>query len=104
MDVLQEYISECTKQMNNNIEREIIRFLQEEGYDVDESITGQQVSALIKQFEAEGKRLRVEIFTKMSGNLTATMVVIPFFEPLDVVITRTEIYRMFRLASQGYQI
>lgn len=103
MDILQEYIHKSVEQMNENIEQSVIEFLKKEGYELQE-VSTQAVTALQEQLAAEGKRLRVEIFTKMSGNLTATMVVIPFFEPLDVVIQRAEIYKMFRLASQGYQI
>lgn len=103
MDLLQEYIHKSVKQMNEDIEKAVVEFLKKEGYELNE-VSTQAVAALQEQLAAEGKRLKVEIFTKMSGNLTATMVVIPYFEPLDVAIQRAEIYKMFRLASQGYQI
>ena len=103
MDALQIAIQKAIREMNEAIEREIVKFLDKEGYHL-EDLSGESIAALEEQLAAEGKRLRVEVFTKMSGKLTASMVILPFFEPVDQVISRVEIYRMLSLSSQGYQI
>ena len=102
-DILSKYIQETTKQMNENIEKTVVDYLKKQGYEMKDT-SYQSVAALQEQLTEEGKRLRIEIFTKMSGKLTTSMVVIPFFESLDQEISRVEIYRMLNLAEQGYQI
>lgn len=104
MDIVQKYVHEVSVQMQNELEQTIINFLRNEGYEISDYPDTQEVAALMKAFEAQGKRLRVEVFTKFSGKLSYTTAILPFFEPIDQEISRVEIYRMLNLAEQGYQI
>lgn len=105
MDIVQKYVHEVTVQMQQELEQTIINFLRKEGYEVSDYPSPQEVRELMKAIEANGKRLRVEVFTKFSGKLSYTTAILPFFEPLDgKEISRVEIYKMLNLASQGYQI
>ena len=104
MDIVQKYVHEVAVQMQQEVEQTIINFLRNEGYEVDDHPSPQEVRELMKAIEANGKRLRVEAFTKFSGKLSYTTAILPFFEPLDQEISRVEIYRMLNLAEQGYQI
>ena len=104
MDTLEKYIHEVSVQMREEVEQTIINFLRNEGYEISNYPDTQEVAALMKTFEAQGKRLRVEVFTKWSGKLSYTTAILPFFQPLDQEISRVEIYRMLSLAEQGYQI
>ena len=104
MDLIEEYIHEVSVQMQNEVEQTIINYLRKEGYEVSDYPDTQEVRELMKTIEAQGKRLRVEVFTKWSGKLSFTTAILPFFQPLDQEISRVEIYRMLNLAEQGYQI
>lgn len=104
MDIVQKYVHEVAVQMQYETEQTIINFLRNEGYEVSDNPDTQEVQELMKAIEAQGKRLRVEVFTKFSGKLSYTTAILPFFEPIDQEISRVEIYRMLNLAEQGYQI
>lgn len=104
MDIVQKYVHEVSVQMQNELEQTIINFLRKEGYEISDYPSPQDIQELLKLFEAQGKRLRVEVFTKWSGKLSYTTAILPFFEPIDQEISRVEIYRMLNLAEQGYQI
>ena len=104
MDLIEEYIHEVQIPMQEEIEQTIINFLRKEGYEVSNNPSPQEVRELQKAFEREGKRLRMEVFSKWSGSFTITTLILPFFEPIDRIISRDNVYQMFGLSSQGYQI
>lgn len=101
-NILYEAIQEIHKKENEEIKKTVSEFLAKEGYVLEDSFEG--ICKLQDQLAEEGKKLRVEVFTKMSGKLSVSMVILPFFQPLDQEISRVEIYRMLNLAEQGYQI
>ena len=105
MDIIQNYVHEVAVHMQEEIEQTIINFLRNEGYEISNYPSPQEIRELMETFEREGKRLRVEVFTKFSGKLSYTTAILPFFESLDgKEISRVEIYKMLNLAEQGYQI
>lgn len=104
MDIVQQYTHEVAIQMQHEIEQTIINYLRKEGYDIDDNPSPQDIKELMEFLESQGKRLRVEVFAKWSGNFTVTTAILPFFESIDKGISRREIYSMLNLAEQGYQI
>ena len=105
MDIIQECIREYTEQQNNELEKTIINFLRKSGYEVDDNPSPHDIRELQKLLEADNKRLRVEVFMKWNGKLSITTMILPFFEALDgKEISRMDVYKMFNLVEQGYQI
>lgn len=101
MDFLSDYIFKVTTEMNENTEQVVREFLLKEGYELGECTTA-NFRALERVLAAQGKRLRVEIFYKFTGDYSLQYLVLPFFEPLDYSIKRSEIYNAMNLAEKGY--
>ena len=101
MDFLSDYIFQVKTEMNEKTEQVIREFLLKEGYELGEC-TRANIEALQAVLAAQGKRLRVEIFYKFTGDYDMQYLVLPFFEPLDYSIKRSEIYNAMNLAEKGY--
>lgn len=102
-DLLTDYLFQVRTEMNENTEKVVLEFLKKEGYEL-ERVSHETLTALERILAAQNKKLRVEIFYKFTGDYNMQYLVIPFFEPVDVTVDRIELYKMLRLADQGYQI
>ena len=104
MELIEQCIQEYAKKQSEELDKVIINFLRNQGYEISDNPSIEEIEKLQEVLEAQGKRLRVEVFMKWSGKLSITSAILPFFEPIDQEISRVEIYRMLNLAEQGYQI
>lgn len=100
-DFLTDYIFRVKTEMNENTEQVIREFLLKEGYELGEC-TRANIEALQTILGRQGKRLRVEIFYKFTGDYNMQYLVLPFFEPLDYNTERIHIYNAMNLAEKGY--
>ena len=104
MDLIEQCVQQYAEQHRKELDKVMINFLRNQGYEISDNPSIEEIDRLHEVLESEGKRLRVETFLKWSGKCTIMTAIFPFFEPVDQEISRVEIYRMLNLAEQGYQI
>lgn len=104
MDFIQQYVHDYNEQLNRDIEKTVIDYLETHGYTVYEPLV-ECVKDIQQVLKAEGKMLRVEAFTAFDYEQgISTMVCIPFVDSLDSPISRFEVFRTCRLEDKGYRL
>lgn len=104
MDVIQQYVHDYNEQLNRDIEKTVIDYLETHGYTVYEPLVN-CVKDIQQILKAEGKMLRVETFAAFDYECgVSRMICIPFVDYLDRPISRYEIFHMCRLEDKGYRL
>lgn len=104
MDIIQQYVHDYNEQLNRDIEKTVIDYLETHGYTVYEPLVN-CVKDIQQILKAEGKMLRVEAFTAFDYECgISKMVCIPFIDYLDRLTPRYEVFRICGLGDKGYRL
>lgn len=101
-DFLTEYASFIQKRIDEEMEKAVINFLKNNGFEL-----GEDIYASVMEIQAElsksNRTLRCEYFMKFNDDgCSFTGLSIPFIDALDRQMTRAEVYEVLRLQEKGY--
>lgn len=101
-DFLVELTNTMVNRMSAEMEKVIINFLKDNGFEIGEDVVG-SIMAIQEELIESNRQLRCEYFMKFNDDgYSFTGLCIPFIDALDKPITRAEVYTLCRLQEQGY--
>ena len=97
------FVNNIVKLNNNYIEKQLILFLEKNGYS---NLTIEELKKLKEKWKNENKQLRYEIFysnfKQNDFSVECKTLIIPFFDIIPATITREEVYKLYNLEKEDY--